>query len=62
MKNGYLLRDQQEKFNLKRGWFVVAWRIVDENRSDLIQPWMSTKSEAKRIAAQCEINIIGELK
>jgi len=62
MKNGYLLKDRQKNFNLKRGWFVVAWRIVDENRIDLIQPWMSTKSAAKRIAAQCEINIIGELK
>jgi hypothetical protein len=61
MKNGYLLKDRQERFNLKRGWFVNAWRIVDENRGDLVQPWMNTKGAAKEVAKQIGINLIGEL-
>ncbi len=62
MRNGYLLKDHQEKFNLKRGWFVTAWRLVDENRNDLVQPWMKTKKEAKDVAAEIGIDIVGELK
>lgn len=62
MRNGYLLKDLQERFNLKRAWFVNAWRIVDEDRKDLVQPWMNSKAEAQRVAEQAGINLIGELK
>ena len=62
MRNGYLLKDIQERFNLKRAWFVNAWRIVDEDRKDLVQPWMNSKAEAQRVAEQVGINLIGELK
>lgn len=62
MRNGYLLKDIQERFNLKRAWFVNAWRIVDEDRKDLVQPWMNSKAEAQRVAEQAGINLIGELK
>ena len=34
MKTGYLKKDRMERFNTKRGWFVDAWRIVDENGVD----------------------------
>lgn len=62
MRNGYLLKDIQERFNLRRAWFVNAWRIVDEDRKDLVQPWMNSKAEAQRVAEQAGINLIGELK
>lgn len=62
MKDGYLKKDRQERFNLKRGWYVNAWRIVDAKGCDLVQPWSNTKSEARRLATQCEINLIGELE
>jgi hypothetical protein len=42
----YLRKDRQERYNLKRGWFVNAWRIVDADGTDRIQPWSSTKGEA----------------
>lgn len=59
---GYIKRDQQERFNTKRAWFVTAWRIVDKNGGDLIQPWSSTKGEARETAKACGITIVGELK
>ena len=61
-RQGYLKEDRMERFNLKRGWFVNAWRIVDAQGVDLVQPWSDTKSEARRIAAQVGIELIGELK
>ena len=61
MKAGYLKKDRMERFRLKRGWFVVAWRIVDENGVDLVQPWPNTKSEARRLAVQLGIELKGEL-
>lgn len=61
MRTGYLKKDRMERYNSKRGWFVVAWRIVDENGGDLVQPWPNTKSEARRIAAQVGIELVGEL-
>lgn len=62
MKTGYLKKDRMERYNSKRGWFVNAWRIVDENGVDLVQPWPNTKSEARRTAAQLGIELKGELK
>jgi len=61
-RQGYLKKDRKERYNSKRGWFVNAWRIVDENGADLVQPWPNTKSEARRIAVQLGIELIGELK
>ncbi|ELK4824862.1 TPA: hypothetical protein ACGJ4G_002261 [Pseudomonas aeruginosa] len=57
MKIGYLKKDRQERFNLKRGWFVNAWRIVDEQGRDLVQPWPNTKSEARRVARLLNIQL-----
>lgn len=61
MKIGYLLKDRQERFNMKRAWFVNAWRIVDENRKDLVQPWCNTTADARNLASRLGIEIRGEL-
>lgn len=58
----YLKRDSQERFNLKRGWFADAWRIVNHQGEDLVQPWCDTKSDAYDTAKQLGIEIEGELK
>ncbi len=58
MKTGYLKKDRQERFNTKRGWFVTAWRIVNAEGRDMIQPWMNTKGEARAIAKQQGIDLI----
>ena len=63
MKTGYLKKDQQERFNLKQGWFVNAWRIVDETGTDMVQPWSNTKEEARQLARVLGITLIeGESK
>ena len=45
----YLKKDIQEHFNRKRSWYVNAYRIVDENGKDLIQPWCDSKKEARDV-------------
>jgi len=57
MRTGYLHKDHQERFNSQRGWFVNAWRIVDENGVDMVQPWFDTKTEARAYAKRAEINL-----
>lgn len=56
----YLRKDRQERYNLKRGWFVNAWRIVDADGEDRIQPWSNTKKEAMATAKACGL-IVGGL-
>jgi len=55
---GYLIKDQQEKFNLKKAWFITAWRIVDKKGNDIIQPWMDTKNNARETAKELNIDLI----
>jgi hypothetical protein len=60
---GYLKKDRREKFvcgggRRTRAWFVNAWRIVDANGKDLIQPWQDTKGEARRVAKASGIKLI----
>ena len=57
---GYLKKDRQERFNLKRAWFVSAWRVVDAQGVDLFQPWCSTKTEARRLCKELGIELIEE--
>ncbi|MDO8415915.1 MAG: hypothetical protein Q7S87_06845 [Agitococcus sp.] len=57
-KIGYLLKDRQERYNLKRGWFVNAWRIVDAAGRDLVQPWFNTKTAARTDAKLLGIKLI----
>jgi hypothetical protein len=59
-KVGYYLKDRQERYNLKRGWFVNAWRIVDSQGKDMFQPWANTKKEALDVAKELDITVIGE--
>lgn len=58
MKTGYLKKDRQERFNTKRGWFVNAWRIVDDQGRDMIQPWMDSEREARDVAASAGIALV----
>jgi len=58
---GYLKKDRMERFNLKRGWFVNAWRIVTDAGADMIQPWSMRKSEAKETADETGIFLVGVL-
>lgn len=58
MKTGYLKKDRQERINVTRSYFTNAWRIVDEAGNDLIQPWMTTKYEARKAAKACGIDLI----
>lgn len=60
-KIGYLKKDRQERFNLKRGWFVNAWRIVDGQGRDMVQPWSNTKGEARATAKALGIELAGEV-
>ncbi|AGR89058.1 hypothetical protein PAK_P30104 [Pseudomonas phage PAK_P3] len=58
MKTGYLKKDSQERFNLKRAWTVNAWRIVDALGRDMVQPWANTKTEARQTAKALGIKLI----
>ena len=57
---GILKKDQQERYNHKRAWFVNAWRIVDVDGSDMVQPWANTKGEARATAKSLNITLIEE--
>ena len=57
MKTGYLKKDKEERFNMKRAWFVNAWRIVDKDGRDLVQPWSRTKKGALDLAKILDIEI-----
>lgn len=59
-KLGFLKKDQMERFNLKRGWMVNAWRIVDAEGNDLVQPWSSTKKDARDTAQSLGIFLIDD--
>lgn len=59
-KVGKLVKDSQERFNLKRGWRVNAWRIVDEAGRDLVQPWSDTKADASTLAFQLNVFLVPE--
>lgn len=59
-KTGYLKKDQQERYNSKRAWFVNAWRIVDSKGVDMVQPWSNTKTEARETARALNIKLIEE--
>ena len=62
IRKGYLKKYYQEKFNRKRGWFVKAWRILDEHGNDIVQPWFDTKAEAMEYAKTNNIWILPNLR
>lgn len=57
MKIGFLKKDRKERFNLKRGWFVNAWRVVDAQGKDMFRPWCDTRKEALKCAIDLGINV-----
>jgi hypothetical protein len=57
---GYLLKDRQERYNLKRGWFANAWRIVDAKGNDMFQPWCNKRKEALDTAKELGITVLGD--
>ncbi len=54
----FLKKDRQERFNIHRAWFVNAWRLVNHKGKDMIQPWMTSKSEAREVAAETRLYLI----
>jgi hypothetical protein len=58
-KFAYLKEAHQERFNLKRAWFVQAWRIVDQTGADLVQPWCNTRKEARELARTLGYKLLG---
>lgn len=57
-KYGRLVKTTQEKFNVKRGWFVTAWRVANVHGYDMLQPWSGSRGEAIETAFQCNITIL----
>jgi Fe-S-cluster containining protein len=57
MKVGYLIKDSQERFNTKRSWRVVAWRVVNDQGQDMLQPWFDSKGQAAEGAKKQGISI-----
>jgi hypothetical protein len=58
----YLLRDQMEKRNTQSVAFVIAWRVVDKDRVDVLQPWFETRREAHEAIEALKYKFMGELK
>lgn len=55
---GWLKKGRQERISIKRTWFVNAYRIVDAEGVDMVQPWSSTKTDARQVARQMKITLI----
>jgi hypothetical protein len=64
MTDVYLRKDRQERYTLKHSWYVNAWRIVEDgNRDrDRVQPWTTSKREARDLCAKLNYTIVGEDK
>jgi hypothetical protein len=59
-KRAWIRKDTKEKYNLKRAWFVNAWRIVDSSGKDRVQPWSNTRKEAIETATQLGYEVVGD--
>lgn len=58
----WLKRDQREVISMKpksRARFAQAWRIVDKNGDDLVQPWCNNRAEARALAKNLGYKIQG---
>ena len=60
-KVAYLRKDHMERFNTLRAWVVNAWRLVDANGRDIIQPWSHTRTEARKTASANSIFLIEDI-
>ncbi|MEX3984022.1 hypothetical protein AB4Y45_34095 [Paraburkholderia sp. EG287A] len=54
----YLRKDHIERYNDDRNWFVNAWRLVDQRGSDVLIPWVRTKTEAREKAKDANVYVI----
>ena len=43
----FFKKDIEEKFNMRRAWFVRRYRLVDAKGIDLVQPWFCSLRELK---------------
>ncbi len=50
MKTVFLKKDYEEVFTVKRAWKRIAWRLVDAQGVDLVQPWFRKKSDLRAFA------------
>jgi hypothetical protein len=60
-KKVYLLRDQMEKLNTQSVSFVIAWRVVDKDRVEVLQPWFETRRGAHEAIEALKYKFMGEL-
>jgi hypothetical protein len=58
MKDVYLVKTDEERFNMKRSWRVVAYRVTDERGEDVVQPWFKWKKDARRFCKKMGWNLI----
>lgn len=59
-KTAFLVKTCMERFNLKRGRYVNAWRLVDAEGNDLVQPWMNKRKEAIDLANNLGYRLVTE--
>jgi hypothetical protein len=57
---GYLRKTQQEQLGLKRPYWTTAYRIVDREGNDIVQPWLATKGEAIALAKSMNLTLVRE--
>jgi hypothetical protein len=64
MRDGKLIPTEIERIGWSKskrrliGWFVRAYRIVDANGKDMVQPYDRTKREARETAKALAIHLI----
>lgn len=58
MRIGYIKIDYEEVLTSKNAYFRNAYRIVNENGEDIIQPWFSSISDLKKCAKHLNIKLI----
>lgn len=58
MKTGKIIETIEERYNCKRGWFRKAYRIVDLDGNDLLQPYCKSIKEAREDAKYLNIQLL----
>lgn len=60
IKLGYLKADMMEKRGSKAIRWVKAWRLVDKEGTDIVQPWSRTRAEAIELAKHLKVILMGD--
>lgn len=60
MKQGYLMRDRQERLKTNGSKWVTAWKIVDAQGETMVYPWDNTRKHALQTAKELGIEILGD--